>query len=397
MNKLALAVKARLPLIAVTAETNVNIEPLLLAAAGEPVQGYVTLKSVSKTHILPGGVYWAWAPHATQWSTEFYAPFALAKATLIVVNPLSTDPCMFDAGPLRPTEEMVREFVKTNAVDSEVEALVTALHGLGHKSMLEISKLAMAASGEFTARSVRRMRLELYGEVGGLRQVDTDDILMYWPHKRLEEWLMLEGKLMTPEAPYRLRPRGLLFSGLPGTGKTLGAKYLARELGLPLYLLDISGMLSKWQGDSEKSLSAALTQAESNSPCVLLLDEAEKLFESGDDSGSPQRLLATLLWWLQEHRSTILTILTTNAQQSLPPELIRAGRVDEAVTFVPAPYDVATKMSRELAEKLTGAKNLPGQVFYPAGKTVTYADITQDVIKAVRKYYLTNAINPAKL
>lgn len=390
MTKLALAVRARLPLIAVSTDTTHWAVEVLKTVTTAPLS-YSVSTGRGRAYPLTGGVYYQYGtdggvPAAAH---DCYSLFAKAGACLIIINPTEVLPCMFDAGPLLPTEGMVRSFVTTMAADDEVAGLVSALHGLSYKAMSEVSQLAMAHSGSFTAKAVRHIRQSMYGEVGGLRQVDTDDLLMYWPHPPLEQWLVENQRLVSPDVPRVLRPRGLLFWGDPGTGKTLGAKYVARQLGLPLYLLDIGGMLSKWQGESDKNLISALAQAEANSPCVMLLDEAEKIFETGDDSGAGTRMLATLLWWLQEHKSTVLTVLTTNWEAKLPPEMIRPGRIDSSIGFGKLTYGHATLMAREMARRLEALATIK-QIFFHEGEYPSHAEVAERVLKEVRKMYLTN-------
>lgn len=82
------------------------------------------------------------------------------------------------------------------------------------------------------------------------------------------------------------------------TGKTLASKFIASEFGVPLYRLDLGAMMGKYVGESEASLNAALTQIDQVEPCVVILDEVEKIFQSQGDSGVTSRLLSQLLWWL---------------------------------------------------------------------------------------------------
>jgi hypothetical protein len=69
----------------------------------------------------------------------------------------------------------------------------------------------------------------------------------------------------------------LLFSGAPGTGKTLAASVLANELGLDLYQIDLSAVVSKYIGETEKQLARIFSEAES-SRAILFFDEADALF-----------------------------------------------------------------------------------------------------------------------
>jgi SpoVK/Ycf46/Vps4 family AAA+-type ATPase len=68
-----------------------------------------------------------------------------------------------------------------------------------------------------------------------------------------------------------------LFAGPSGTGKTMAAEIIARELGLELFRIDLSGVVSKYIGETEKNLSAIFAAAE-NSNAILFFDEAEALY-----------------------------------------------------------------------------------------------------------------------
>jgi SpoVK/Ycf46/Vps4 family AAA+-type ATPase len=80
---------------------------------------------------------------------------------------------------------------------------------------------------------------------------------------------------------HRLTDRGpgtiILFAGDNGTGKTMAAEVLASELSLPLYRIDLSAVVSKYIGETEKNLSAIFDAAE-NTAAILYFDEADALF-----------------------------------------------------------------------------------------------------------------------
>ena len=94
-------------------------------------------------------------------------------------------------------------------------------------------------------------------------------------------------------------------------------------------------------GESEKRLRKALELAQKMAPLVLWIDEIEKAFasagSSGDaDAGLSQRLLATLLTWMQDRESGVFLAATSNNISALPPEMLRKGRFDE-IFFVDLP------------------------------------------------------------
>ena len=128
---------------------------------------------------------------------------------------------------------------------------------------------------------------------------------------------------------------------MQGCGKSLAAKSLAAEWGYELARLDAGALYDKFVGESEKKLRKALELAQKLAPMVLWIDEIEKAFASagtsGDaDAGLSQRLLATLLTWMQDRESGVFLAATSNNINALPPEMLRKGRFDE-IFFVDLP------------------------------------------------------------
>ncbi|MUG93193.1 AAA family ATPase [Scytonema sp. UIC 10036] len=119
-----------------------------------------------------------------------------------------------------------------------------------------------------------------------------------------------------------------LFGGLPGTGKTMAAGVIARELQLELYKIDLSQVVSKYIGETEKNLDRIFTAAE-NANAILLFDEADALFgkrsEVKDARDRYANLeVAYLLQKMEEYEG--ITILTTNLRQNLDEAFIRRIR-----------------------------------------------------------------------
>jgi SpoVK/Ycf46/Vps4 family AAA+-type ATPase len=133
-------------------------------------------------------------------------------------------------------------------------------------------------------------------------------------------------------------PRGMLLLGVPGCGKSLSAKAVASEWGLPLLKLDPSNLYNKYIGESEGNFKRAMRAAERMAPVVLWIDELEKAFASGggEDGGVSQRILGSFLSWMQERNGDVFVVATANDIKSLPPEFLRKGRFDE-IFFVDLP------------------------------------------------------------
>ncbi|WOJ90447.1 ATP-binding protein [Methylocapsa polymorpha] len=119
-----------------------------------------------------------------------------------------------------------------------------------------------------------------------------------------------------------------LFSGTSGTGKTLAAEIMANELRLDLYRIDLSQVVSKYIGETEKNLRRVFEAAEA-AGAVLLFDEADALFgKRSEVKDSHDRYanmeVSYLLQRMESYRG--LAVLTTNMQQALDPAFKRRLR-----------------------------------------------------------------------
>jgi SpoVK/Ycf46/Vps4 family AAA+-type ATPase len=160
---------------------------------------------------------------------------------------------------------------------------------------------------------------------------------------RVREWVAKRKSAWTPEGRRfgLVPPKGVLIMGVQGCGKSLAARAVAGEWGYELARLDAGALYDKFVGESEKRLRRALDLAQKLAPVVLWIDEIEKAFasagSSGDaDAGLSQRLLATLLTWMQDRESGVFLAATSNNIAVLPPEMLRKGRFDE-IFFVDLP------------------------------------------------------------
>ena len=130
-----------------------------------------------------------------------------------------------------------------------------------------------------------------------------------------------------------------LFSGESGTGKTMSAEIIAGTLGLELYRIDLSMMVSKYIGETEKNITGVFDEAKKCN-CMLLFDEADALFGKRSEVKDAHDRYANievdhLLQTLEMHEGIV--ILTTNFLQNLDPAFMR--RIKYTVDF-PFPDEV---------------------------------------------------------
>lgn len=136
-------------------------------------------------------------------------------------------------------------------------------------------------------------------------------------------------------------PQGILASGVPGTGKSYAAEWVAQVFHLPFFQLDMGAIMGRYLGESESRFNRALALLEAMAPCVLFIDELDKSF-SGAGSGSSEggasldRVFGRFLGWLQDaprRRAPVFVFATANNIDRLPSEFLRLGRFDEKFFF----------------------------------------------------------------
>ena len=155
--------------------------------------------------------------------------------------------------------------------------------------------------------------------------------------------------------------RSAIFVGPPGVGKTLTARWLAAQLKVPLYVLDLTAVMSSLLGKSGTNLRAAIDFAK-REPCVLLLDEIDAIAKRrSDDSdvGELKRLVTVILQEVDEWPASSVLLAATNHPELIDPALWR--RFDLVVQFK-TPDEQAVK---EAIKRFLG----PDYALLPVGST----------------------------
>lgn len=220
----------------------------------------------------------------------------------------------------------------------------------------------------------------------------------------LKEWVRVRKTALSYTGPVKVRVnrnslpinlsqlpplKGILLVGVPGCGKSLSAKAVAYELGMPLVRLDVGRLYEALLGKAEENLRRALRTVDELAPCVLWIDEIEKSFSRGGsvaDSGVSSRILGTFLFWMQEKQSTVFVVATANSITQLPPELTRKGRLDE-IFYVGLPSDIDRKEIFAIHLQKWGID--PGLVdldrLVKESPKFTGAEVEQAVLNTIRK------------
>ena len=260
-----------------------------------------------------------------------------------------------------PGRERMREIVhetytrlaKTHTIKLEldgagVDAVSANLRGLTEEEAERAISQALVrryALCPETITDVLEAKKQLLRHSGMLEFIEaSDDMATVGGLENLKRWLaQRRGAWEDSAREFGLEPpRGVIILGVQGCGKSLCARAVAGEWKLPLVKFDTSAVYDKYIGETEKRIRKVFQVAEGLAPCVLWIDELEKVFAgSGPDSASADagvssRLLASFLSWMQDRKSAVFVAATSNNVTVLPPELIRKGRFDE-LFFVDLP------------------------------------------------------------
>lgn len=236
------------------------------------------------------------------------------------------------AHPLQPTDGLLNvvDAAAGMTLSDTAHAIRTAVH-------------AGARHADELVQAINRLKRAALKRSAALELLDREPPreLMLGGMERFWDWLAIRHRAFKhPELAGHFgidrRPKGVLILGIPGTGKSLAAKVIAREWQTPLVRLDMGALQNRYVGASEERIREALQIVEAMSPCVLWIDEIDKGVAQGDNTSTHStdlNIRATLLTWLQENDSAVFVVATANRFASLPPELTRAGRFDARFFF----------------------------------------------------------------
>lgn len=228
------------------------------------------------------------------------------------------------------------------------------------------------------------------GEVGDLLElVDThlklSDIVMEDSLRDRVQRIVSEQQNLSRLKENNLRPRQrLLFTGPPGCGKTITAAALATELRLPLFVVRLDSLISRYLGESLSKLRLIFEAAERHR-AVYLFDEFDSIGFTRDapgEVGEMRRVLNSFLVFIERLQSNSLIIAATNYGQRLDKALFR--RFDDLVEFgLPEPAQIRETIKRLLHN--VDKERLAWERIDAAAKDLSYAEITRASEEAIKE------------
>ena len=200
-------------------------------------------------------------------------------------------------------------------------------------------------------------------------------------------------------------PKGIVLFGPGGVGKTHVISCLGMFLERTVLRWDVGASKNKYVGETESQTRKVFKDAKAQSPCILFIDEAGKLFSSAKgggsdlDSGVSQGMYAALLTFMQENDGGVIIAMACNEDiVNFPAPALRSGRIDR-VFFVDIPDRQSIKEVLNIHLNKTGWQKNEVDIDYVTGRLVGYtpAEIKDIVNQALVIKYKKDGPRPAML
>lgn len=323
-------------------------------------------------------------------SPELQLPLSLEKVVTVLDYPLpgvgQLDAMVANAK-MRLVER--KRVSKEDADSTPNENIVRALLGLTMNEAEDAVAKAVVVTDKFDIPTLLELKRQIIRKGQILDYVYSENKLDdIGGLDGIKQWIKTRKKNFTDAAKdYRLpSPKGIFMLGVQGTGKSLAAKAIANELEFPLLKLEMGRIFGSLVGESESRMRHALKLAESVAPCVLLIDEIGKSLggsATANDGGTTQRIVSTMLDWMQEKTAPVFIVACSN-EIKIDPALVRRGRFDE-LFFVdlPTPEERHIIFSIHLRKRMRDAANYNIDLLIDATNGFNGAEIEAVILDAM--------------
>lgn len=293
------------------------------------------------------------------------------------------------------TANQLKTLIKSHFEENNEKFNTVALQIAAHEAKLGHSNLAndikqIIDNGRKTSPKLKPLNSELQGLV---LEVESDKKLsdLIVPNEikdrinRVIREFTHRNKLLSHNLENR---RKILFSGPPGTGKTMSASIIANELHLPIYVILMDKVVTKYMGETSAKLRQIFDLIVDR-PAVYLFDEFDAIGSQrgkDNDVGEMRRVLNSFLQFLERDNSESLIIAATNNLGMLDQALFR--RFDDVIHYnLPSDEEKAQLLKSRLGKNVT-SKDM--KTLLPMLENLSHAEINQACLDAIKESVLNN-------
>ncbi len=303
-----------------------------------------------------------------------------------------------------PTADQVKALIRSHGDGDDARFYAVAMQMAAqaarsgqHRFAQDLRKLVDAAKARAGSSPPQRLKpvplVQPRGELAGLLSVA-------YPKTRLSEMALdesvadrIQRVLLEQRQQDRIKEHGLpplrklLLLGPPGTGKTMTAATLAGELGLPLFAIQLDGLITKYMGETASKLRL-IFDAIQQTVAVYLFDEFDALGGergSRNDVGEIRRVLNSFLQFLELDESDSLIIAATNHPQLLDHAVYR--RFDAVIQYGLPAKDVAESVMKARLALLDTSK-VEWHMIVSAAQGLSHAELTRACEQAAKNVIL---------
>jgi ATP-dependent 26S proteasome regulatory subunit len=271
--------------------------------------------------------------------------------------------------------DLIEQGIKDGAFNRPSdELMLSAIRQLAGLNTDEIdavlAEMAIMTNNKFDLDTLANLKMEVISKdpaidfyppkhgfevIGGLKQVQ----------KRIQDEIIMPLKNPEYADAFSIgKPRGMILFGPPGTGKTILAKALQKELNMSMISMQPDKIFSKWVGESEKKMRNVFKDLDAMAPCIFFIDEFDRHGKrstggSSDDGGGAhvqRQIFSMLLEKLGDEERKWFFVATTNLIEALDPAMIRTGRID---SVIPVPFPDRDARIQILEIHATKRRKLP--------------------------------------
>lgn len=294
------------------------------------------------------------------------------------------------------TANQIKTLIKSHFEENNEKFNTVALQIAAHEAKLGHSNLAndikqIIDNGKKTSPKLKPLNSELQGLV---LEVESDkklsDLIVPSEIKdrinRVIREFTHRNKLLSHNLENR---RKILFSGPPGTGKTMSASIIANELHLPIYVILMDKVVTKYMGETSAKLRQIFDLI-MDRPAVYLFDEFDAIGSQrgkDNDVGEMRRVLNSFLQFLERDNSESLIIAATNNLGMLDQALFR--RFDDVIHYnLPSDEEKIQLLKSRLGKNVT-SKDI--KALLPMLESLSHAEINQACLDAIKESVLNNS------